>query len=88
MVFQISYELEIKKEKNFVYVRVKGKKTVDSIKETTNRISETCDRYNFTKALVDIRDFTETLNMSEIFSLASTDLKKIINHSYILYACQ
>ena len=71
--------MEIKKP-NYLFVKVKGKRSVDSIKEATTQIVEKCNKHKCTKVLVDVRDFTERIYFSEIFDLVSKSLPEIINH--------
>ena len=68
------------KKPNYLYVKVKGKRSVDSIKEATKQIAEKCDKLKCESALVDIREFKERINFSEIFELVAENLPKIINH--------
>ena len=75
----LTYELQIKNP-NFLVVRIKGKRTVDSIKDATKQIVEKCEENKITKVLVDVREFEERIKFSEIFDLASKDLPKITNN--------
>ena len=61
-------------------MKVKGKRTVESIKEATTQIVEKCNKHKCTKVLVDVRDFKERIFFSEIFDLVSKDLPDIIQH--------
>ncbi|KYK23484.1 hypothetical protein AYK24_07515 [Thermoplasmatales archaeon SG8-52-4] len=75
----MTYELEIKKP-SFLVIKIKGKRTVDSIKEVTKQIVEKCEDNKISKVLVDVREFEERIKFSEIFDLASKQLPKIINN--------
>ena len=60
-------------------MKVKGKRSVNSIKEATKQIVEKCTEHKCTKVLVDVRDFTNRISFSEIFNLVSKNLPNIIN---------
>ena len=74
--FTILYEMEVKKP-DYLYVKVKGKRTKESIKKATEGIVEKCQENKCSKVLVDIRDFSERINITEIFDLASKELPEI-----------
>jgi hypothetical protein len=75
----LTFELQIKNP-NFLAIKIKGKRTVDSIKDVTKQIVEKCEENKITKVLVDVREFEERIKFSEIFDLASKDLPKITNN--------
>ena len=77
----MSYKLEIRKEKDFLYAIVKGIRTSESIKNATKEICEKCIENQYTKVLVDVRDFKEHISRSDSFSLASIELPEIIRKS-------
>jgi hypothetical protein len=72
----IFYELEIKKP-DYLFIKVKGERTVDSIKEVTKKIAEKCSKQKCMKVLIDVREFTERINFSDIFDLVARDLPNI-----------
>jgi hypothetical protein len=73
--------LEIKREKDFLFAIIKGKRTSESIKIVTKEICEKCIDNQCSKVLVDVRDFKEHINRSDSFSLASIELPEIIRKS-------
>ena len=60
-------------------MKVKGKRSANSIKEATKQIVEKCTKHKCTKVLVDVRDFTDRINFSEIFNLVSKNLPDLID---------
>jgi hypothetical protein len=74
----LTYELEINKH-NFLVVKVKGKRSVDSIKDVTKQIVDKCEDAKISKVLVDVREFKDRIKFSDIFDLTSKELPMIIN---------
>ena len=68
------------KKHDFLFVKVKGYRSIDSIKDATKQITEKCHKQKCSKVLVDVRDFHERINFSDIFDLVSKDLPDIIKN--------
>ncbi len=77
----MSYKLEIKREKDFLYATLKGIRTSESIKNATREICEESIKNQYTKVLVDVRDFKEHISTWDSFDLASVELPDIIRKS-------
>ena len=75
----MSYKLEIIKEPNYLLTNIKGNRTTKTIKEVTKEILEACIKYQYSKILIDIREFSNRIgNTMNIFDLAANDLPEII----------
>ena len=74
-------KLEIKREKDFLFAIIKGIRTPESIKNATREICEKCIKNQYTKVLIDVRDFKQHIDSSKIFSLVSKELPEIIGES-------
>jgi hypothetical protein len=77
----MSYEIEFIEENDYLHAIIKGFRNSDSIKHATRDICENCIKNKCTKALVDVRDIKEHIDVSEIFDLASFQLPEIIKRS-------
>jgi len=75
------YNLEIKREKDFLFAIIKGNRTSESIKNATKEICENCINNQCTKVLVDVRDFKDHISTMNTFDLASVELPDIIRKS-------
>lgn len=74
----MAYEIQVKLEKDFLNVHVKGERDSESIKKVTKDILTKCiDRKCF-NVLIDVRDFKNRIGTLEIFMLASAELPEII----------
>ena len=76
----MTYELEIKKDNNFLYATINGIRTVESIKRATKEICDECIKNQCSKVLIDVRTFKEHINILKIFDLASKNLPEIIKN--------
>jgi len=75
----MSYKLEIIKEPNYLLTNIKGNRTTETVKEVTKEILEACIKYQYSKVLIDIREFSNRIgNTMNIFDLASQELPDII----------
>ena len=75
----MSYKLEIKEEPRYLHANIKGKRTTENIKEVTKEILESCIKNQYSKILIDTREFSERIsNTMKIFDLASQELPDII----------
>ena len=71
--------MDIKKH-DFLFVKVKGNRSIETIMDSTKQIVEKCNKKKCSKVLVDVRNFNNRINFSDIFNLVSKDLPDIINH--------
>lgn len=71
--------MKVKDEKDFLHAHIKGKRTTENIKKVTKQLCKICIKYQCSKILLDVRDFTGRIDTLDIFTLASEDLPKIIN---------
>ena len=74
----MSYELKIEKKDNYLNAIVQGQRNSESIKNVTKDIVEMCIKNQYSKVLIDVRDFKEHITVNEIQSLASVELPEII----------
>ena len=74
----MSYELKIEEKDNYLNAIVQGQRNSESIKNVTKDIVEMCIKNQYSKVLIDVRDFKEHITVNEIQSLASVELPEII----------
>ena len=74
----MSYKLKTMEKKDYLYANVEGNRTSESIKNVTRDICEMCVKNQFSKVLIDVRNFKENVELIKLYSLASIELPEII----------
>jgi len=74
---KMSYELDIKKEKNYLYIRASGNRTRDGIASMAREVIESCHKYQIYEVLVDLRDLKGPMGIFDSLWIVTKEFPKL-----------
>lgn len=74
----MALELDIRIERDYMYVLAKGLRSREGVVEIAKRVLNYCDKYHQIKVLVDVRELKGRLGALDSYYIASEDFPGII----------
>ena len=73
----MAYELDIKREENYLHVRASGTRTRDAIAAIARETLEACKQHQVNEILVDIRDLTGPMGIFDSLLIVTREFPKL-----------
>lgn len=73
----MTYRLELRKEKDVVYVRASGIRSRETVSSIAHEILDACDKHQVDRVLVNVQELTGRLSIFDSFMLVAEEFPKL-----------